>query len=110
MNEIVSSGGLKLLVEFLYVEQPDPIRLKGAALSMEQAACERMHQKVAIALTRLSKNQGNAHELLKLKGIVSIKMRHSDCLAILKELSENNPPREITIHVVPSKYTFSRFL
>ena len=60
--EIVDSGGLELMLDFL-TEQPSCF-----ANEAEVAACERVQQKAGIALARLSRDPENAQIIVALKG------------------------------------------
>lgn len=61
-SEIVDNDGLSLLLNFLKI-------VPTSSLSpAELAACERVHQKSAIALTRLAKDAENAKEIVKSGG------------------------------------------
>ena len=62
-EDIVSHQGLQLLVELLDERPGDK------ASEVETAACERVHQKVGISLTRLSRDKQNAETLMELKGL-----------------------------------------
>lgn len=53
-NEIVDNDGLTLLINFLNITP------NAKLTEAELAACERVHQKSAIALTRLAKDPDNA--------------------------------------------------
>ncbi|XP_013413958.1 protein inscuteable homolog isoform X1 [Lingula anatina] len=61
--EITENNGMELLLHFLH-QRPSP-----QAAEAERSACERVHQKAAIALTRLSKDAENAHIIVELGGI-----------------------------------------
>ena len=67
--EIIKNGGLELLVQFLNQRSPR------IATEAEQAACERVQQKAAIALARLSRDEETAQHIINLKGT----HKHSDC-------------------------------
>ena len=60
--EIVENDGLSLLVAFLN------IRPTAKLTEAELAACERVHQKSAIALTRLAKDADNAAAIVSKGG------------------------------------------
>lgn len=57
-GEIVDNDGLSLLVTFLNIKPTAKLT------EAELAACERVHQKSAIALTRLAKDGENAQEIV----------------------------------------------
>lgn len=56
--EIVDNDGLSLLLTFLN------IRPSAKLTEAELSACERVHQKSAIALTRLAKDSGSAKAIV----------------------------------------------
>lgn len=62
-DEIADNDGLSLLISFLNIEPRAP-DLTEAELS----ACERVHQKSAIALTRLAKHPDYAHNIVSQGG------------------------------------------
>lgn len=60
--DITTNTGLDLLVTFLYETPPE------YGNKAELAACERVQQKAAIALTRLCRESRNAQIVAQLKG------------------------------------------
>ncbi|XP_070543128.1 protein inscuteable homolog isoform X3 [Ptychodera flava] len=66
-EEIAAENGIDLLVQYLH-EQPRP-HINGFLSEDELSACERVHQKAAIALARLSREINNADIIYKAKGI-----------------------------------------
>ncbi|XP_050392848.1 protein inscuteable homolog isoform X2 [Patella vulgata] len=60
---ITRPGGINLLIDFLHIS-PSLYDTE-----TEIAACERVLQKAAIALTRLCREEKNAQEILRLKGV-----------------------------------------
>jgi len=62
-TDIVDNEGLSLLVNFLN------IRPNAKLTEAELAACERVHQKSAIALTRLAKDPPNAQSIVSKGGM-----------------------------------------
>ena len=72
-NEIVDNDGLALLINFLNITPNSKLT------EAELAACERVHQKSAIALTRLAKDPDNAARIVHKGGMlpVSIGLRIS---------------------------------
>ena len=60
--EIVNNHGIEVLVRFLYEPEPQ------FGSEAELAACERLHQKSAIALTRLCKDEDTCQTVLDLQG------------------------------------------
>ena len=61
-GEIVSNHGIELLVRFLCESEPQ------FGSEAELAACERLHQKSAIALTRLCKDEHSCQSVLDFQG------------------------------------------
>ena len=61
-SEIVENHGIEALIQFLYEREPQ------YGSEAEMAACERLHQKSAIALTRLCKDQDTCQAVLDLQG------------------------------------------
>ena len=64
-NEIVDNDGLALLINFLNITPNSKLT------EAELAACERVHQKSAIALTRLAKDPDNAARIVH-KGLLLV--------------------------------------
>lgn len=62
-SEIVENDGLRLLLDFLHINPAT-----GSLTEAELAACERVHQKAAIALTRLAKEPNNAQTIVEKGG------------------------------------------
>ncbi len=60
--DILENHGIELLVQFLYEQQPE------GGSEAERAACERVQQKAAIALSRLSKDPDTAQLIVELHG------------------------------------------
>ncbi|XP_078000081.1 protein inscuteable homolog [Glandiceps talaboti] len=96
-EEIAAENGIGLLVQYLH-EKPRPY-MNGFISEDELAACERVHQKAAIALARLSREKSNADTIYKAKGIPRLvelckdhRARNSSdsvlvaCLAALRKL------------------------
>ena len=61
-SEIVENGGLEILVRFLCEPQPQ------FGSEAELAACERLHQKSAIALTRLCRDENSCQRVQDSQG------------------------------------------
>ena len=61
-TDIVDNHGVELLVHFLHERPAD------AGTDAELAACERVQQKSAIAITRLSKDKSVADTVVQLGG------------------------------------------
>lgn len=66
-TEIVDNDGLTLLINFLKI-QPNT-----SLSEAELAACERVHQKSAIALTRLAKDPEHAKSIVNAGGMLQYK-------------------------------------
>ena len=80
-KEIIASGGTELLVDFLHTravvrfsgkKSPKGSGLSGGSGGDQQivmaSSCEKVHQKAAIALARLARDQGSAELILELEG------------------------------------------
>ena len=65
-NEIVDNVGLALLINFLNITPNSKLT------EAELAACERVHQKSAIALTRLAKDPDNAARIVHKGGMLPV--------------------------------------
>ena len=65
-NEIVDNDGLALLINFLNITPNSKLT------EAELAACERVHQKSAIALTRLAKDPDNAARIVHKGGMLPV--------------------------------------
>ena len=61
-SEIIDNHGIEVLVRFLYEPKPQ------FGSEAELAACERLHQKSAIALTRLCRDEDSCQTVLDLQG------------------------------------------
>lgn len=63
-QDIISSGGIDVCLELLN-ESPRDYKMPA-----ETAACERVQQKAAIALTRMCREESNAVTIVKREGVV----------------------------------------
>ena len=72
--DIATNDGLDLLVQFLYQRPPK------YGTEAEIAACERVQQKAAIALTRLSREARNAQIVVELDGETRTLYHRDDAL------------------------------
>ena len=73
-SEIVDNHGIELLVRFLYESEPQ------FGSEAELVACERLHQKSAIALTRLCKDEDSCQTVLDLQGNLIFYMNNPESL------------------------------